>query len=140
MADRVPSSRNLIVNYLPRYVDEALLRVLSYSLCRYGINSVLFKDIFAEHGPIQSTKIIREKNTGRSKTFGFVTFVDSASAAEAIQAKNGFEIGNKKLKVGVARLPSESIENRKLVVKGLPLDYTEEDALRLFSKVICPKS
>ena len=96
---------------------------------------LLMKDIFAEHGPIQSTKIIREKHTGRSKTFGFVTFTDIASAAEAIQAKNGFEIGNKKLKVGVARLPSESIENRKLVVKGLPLDYTEEDVLRLCSMV-----
>jgi polyadenylate-binding protein len=90
--------------------------------------------LFEEHGPVEHTKVIREKDTGRSKTFGFVTFFDCESAAKAINAKNGFIIGTKRLKVGVARLPTDRIENRKLVVKGLPVFYTEDDAFELFSQ------
>jgi RNA recognition motif-containing protein len=93
------------------------------------------QEIFKEHGQIEQVKIVREKDTGKSKTYGFVTFVDVESAAAAMRMKNGFAIGNKTLKVGVARLPTDSIESRKLVIKGLPHFYTQQDALELFSQV-----
>ena len=53
----------------------------------------------------------------------------------AIEAKNGFIIGHKKLKVSVARPASNDIRDCKLYVTNLPKEYTEQEIIELFSQV-----
>ena len=46
-----------------------------------------------------SAKVFLDKITGHSKGFGFVSFDNAVSAQAAIQSMNGFQVGNKRLKV-----------------------------------------
>eukprot|EP00808_Paulinella_micropora_P019725 g59200.t1 len=55
--------------------------------------------MFGNFGTVISASIFRDKATGISKGFGFVSYADAASAAKGIEALNGFHIGNKRLKV-----------------------------------------
>jgi len=55
--------------------------------------------LFSRYGNLLSVRIMVEKDTGRSRGFGFVSYDNSESAAKAIKELNGFAIGNKRLKV-----------------------------------------
>lgn len=55
--------------------------------------------LFCPYGNLLSVRIMVEKDTGRSRGFGFVSYDSPASAALAIKELNGFAIGNKRLKV-----------------------------------------
>jgi len=55
--------------------------------------------LFARYGNLLSVRIMVEKDTGRSRGFGFVSYDNPESAAMAIKELNGFAIGNKRLKV-----------------------------------------
>jgi cold-inducible RNA-binding protein len=60
-------------------------------------------DIFAEIGQVESVQIITDRDTGRSKGFGFVQMADDAAAAKAIAELNGKEVGGRTLTVNEAR-------------------------------------
>lgn len=55
--------------------------------------------LFCHYGNLLSVRIMVEKDTGRSRGFGFVSYDSPAAAANAIKELNGFVIGNKRLKV-----------------------------------------
>lgn len=55
--------------------------------------------LFCPYGNLLSVRIMVEKDTGRSRGFGFVSYDSPAAAALAIKELNGFAIGNKRLKV-----------------------------------------
>jgi len=55
--------------------------------------------LFCPYGNLLSVRIMVEKDTGRSRGFGFVSYDNPESAALAIKELNGFAIGNKRLKV-----------------------------------------
>jgi len=55
--------------------------------------------LFCPYGNLLSVRIMVEKDTGRSRGFGFVSYDSPDSAALAIKELNGFAIGNKRLKV-----------------------------------------
>jgi len=59
--------------------------------------------LFAEHGQVNSAVIIMDRNTGRSRGFGFVEMEDDAAAMAAIQALNGKEVQGRALNVNEAR-------------------------------------
>jgi RNA recognition motif-containing protein len=59
-------------------------------------------DAFANYGPVSSVKIIQDRETGRSKGFGFVEYSDSGCIDQAIQNMNGFELGGRQLRVNAA--------------------------------------
>lgn len=80
-------------------------------------------------------KVIKDKNSKKSLGYGFVKFYDTADAYKAIDKLNGFTIGNKQLKVSVARPPSLDIRNCKLYVSNLPKNYTENEIIALFQNV-----
>ncbi|GLD93685.1 hypothetical protein PINS_up002290 [Pythium insidiosum] len=61
-------------------------------------NQDLF-NYFAPYGNVISARIMVEKETGRSRGFGFVSYDNAASADQAIKAMNGFQVGRKRLKV-----------------------------------------
>ena len=59
--------------------------------------------IFGAHGEVSSVKIIIDRDTGRSKGFGFVEMPDDDAARTAIDACNEQEVGGRPLKVNEAR-------------------------------------
>lgn len=63
------------------------------------------RGIFESVGEVEEVKIIFDRETGRSKGFGFVTFVDPADAEEAVKKYDGQEVDGRRVKV------SEAVEN-----------------------------
>ncbi len=60
-------------------------------------------DAFAEHGTVEKATIIIDRDSGRSKGFGFVTMNDNDEANTAIEALNGYELDGRALKINEAR-------------------------------------
>jgi len=58
-------------------------------------------EAFSAVGPVQAARIITDRQTGRSRGFGFVDLADE-DAARAIQAMDGFELGGRRLIVNEA--------------------------------------
>ncbi len=61
------------------------------------------RDAFATHGSVEDSKVITDRNTGRSRGFGFVTFSTEEEAQGAIETMNGTELDGRTLNVNVAR-------------------------------------
>jgi RNA recognition motif-containing protein len=59
--------------------------------------------LFAAHGSVQSAQVIMDRDTGRSKGFGFVEMGSDSEAQAAIQALNGKEVGGRSLTVNEAK-------------------------------------
>ena len=59
--------------------------------------------LFGQYGTVNSVKIERDRDTARSKGFGFVTMEDEKEAQAAIEALNGYEFKGKCLKVNPAK-------------------------------------
>ena len=64
-------------------------------------------NIFSEIGKVESARIIRDRDTGRSKGFGFVEMSDDTAAAKAIEQLNGKEMNGRALTVNEARPKEE---------------------------------
>ncbi len=65
---------------------------LSWSMTDEDLNS-----LFSQYGTVTSAKILKEKNTGRSKGFGFVEMEDDEAAKTAIATLNENEVQGRKL-------------------------------------------
>lgn len=73
----------------------------------YGIGDSDLEQMFASHGTVQSAQVIMDRETGRSKGFGFVEMGSDQEAQAAIAALNGKEVEGRNLTVNEAR-PKES--------------------------------
>lgn len=62
---------------------------------------------FEQYGVVESVNIIQDRETGRSKGFGFVVMPDSAAAQNAINTLNDKDMGGRKMKVNEARPRAE---------------------------------
>jgi RNA recognition motif-containing protein len=92
--------------------------------------------MFSQYGKILYTKVVRDKKTGLSKSFGFVLFDSEENATEAIRCMNGTTFMSKQIKVSLAE-PSDGHDRGKckLYITGIPTSYSREDVHELFSKV-----
>jgi RNA recognition motif-containing protein len=61
------------------------------------------QDTFKKHGNVVSAKVITDKETGKSKGFGFVEMENDNDANSAIKALNGSELNGRKLVVASAK-------------------------------------
>lgn len=75
---------------------------LSFSTSDAGL-----KDLFAEYGDISSAKVITDRETGRSRGFGFVEMPDDEQAQKAIAELNEKEFDGKVINVTVAKPKTE---------------------------------
>jgi RNA recognition motif-containing protein len=69
----------------------------------YGLTDSDLQQLFEAHGTVQSAQVIMDRDTGRSKGFGFVEMGSDAEAQAAIAALNGKEIEGRSLTVNEAR-------------------------------------
>src|SRR5688500_6414243 len=69
----------------------------------YTVIDQSLEQLFAEYGQVKSAQVIQDRDTGRSKGFGFVEMADGAQAPAAIQGLNLKEIDGRCLTVNEAR-------------------------------------
>lgn len=69
----------------------------------YDMTDSELREAFAAFGEVTSAKVISDRDTGRSKGFGFVEMSDSSEAEAAINALNGNDVGGRPLRVSEAR-------------------------------------
>ncbi|MDT8990402.1 RNA-binding protein [Curvibacter sp. APW13] len=69
----------------------------------YSFRDNDLQQAFSAHGNVTSAKVMMERDTGRSKGFGFVEMGSDAEAQTAINAMNGQQIGGRGLVVNEAR-------------------------------------
>ncbi|HSR46336.1 MAG TPA: RNA-binding protein, partial [Acidimicrobiia bacterium] len=61
------------------------------------------RSLFAEYGTVDSASVITDRDTGRSRGFGFVELADSNAGAKAIEELDGNEWNGRRLSVNEAR-------------------------------------
>lgn len=69
----------------------------------YGVTDSDLQAMFEAHGTVQSAQIIMDRDTGRSKGFGFVEMGNDQEAQAAIAALNGKDSGGRSLTVNEAK-------------------------------------
>ncbi|WP_418982000.1 RNA recognition motif domain-containing protein [Alistipes sp.] len=77
----------------------------------YATKNDSLQDLFAQFGGVSSANIINDRETGRSRGFGFVEMPDDEEGQKAIDALNNTEFEGKRLTVNVAR-PREERSDR----------------------------
>jgi RNA recognition motif-containing protein len=82
---------------------------LPYAVDRDGL-----KELFAPFGEVLSARIVIDRDTNRSKGFGFVEMPNDEQARQAIEAMNGQDVDGRKVVVNEAR-PREERPRREFV-------------------------
>ena len=77
----------------------------------FSVNDQILMDAFTQFGKVESAKIITDRDTGRSKGFGFVEMSTDEEASNAINKMNGAELEGRSLTVNEAK-PMAPRENR----------------------------
>lgn len=77
----------------------------------YNINDADLNTLFEEYGAINSAKVIMDRNTSRSKGYGFVEMDNSEEANKAISELNGAEYDGRTISVSEARPRQEKSNN-----------------------------
>ena len=73
----------------------------------YSVTDDKLRELFAERGEVVSAVVIKDRDTGQSKGFGFVEMADVKAGQEAIAALNGKEVEGRTIMVNQAR-PQEN--------------------------------
>ncbi len=73
----------------------------------YEVTDADLDKMFAAHGTVESAQVIMDRDTGRSKGFGFVEMKSDQEAQAAITALNGQDVGGRALTVNEARPRTE---------------------------------
>jgi len=68
----------------------------------YSVTEDVLRTMFSEFGELESVRIISDRETGRSKGFGFVEMPNNSDADRAIKALNGKEVDGRNIKVNPA--------------------------------------
>ena len=69
----------------------------------FGATEDSIRGLFEQHGTVSSVAVLTDRDTGRSRGFGFVEMNDSAEADRAIAALNGHNLGGRALNVNEAK-------------------------------------
>jgi RNA recognition motif-containing protein len=82
--------KNLYVGNLPHSTTEVELR-----------------QVFEPHGAVEKVTVVTDRETGRSRGFGFVEMTDASEADKAIAALNGTDLGGRPLTINEAKPKTE---------------------------------
>ena len=69
----------------------------------FGTSSTDLENLFSQHGTVTRAQVITDRDTGRSRGFGFVEMSSDEEARAAIEAINGVNHDGRDLKVNIAK-------------------------------------
>ena len=69
----------------------------------FSTTSAELEELFAAHGSVTSAQVITDRETGRSRGFGFVEMESDDAAQQAIAELNDSEVSGRRIRVNVAR-------------------------------------
>jgi cold-inducible RNA-binding protein len=69
----------------------------------FGTTSSDLQNLFAQHGEVTKAQVITDRDTGRSRGFGFVEMASSDAAKAAVEALDGHNLDGRALTVNVAK-------------------------------------
>ena len=78
----------------------------------YGMSEDELRDAFGAFGEVSSVKILMDRETGRSRGFGFVEMPNQSEAETAIAQLNGKDVGGRALRINEARPREEQRRSR----------------------------
>jgi len=93
----------ILPNHCEFFIRRYVLKNIYVGNISYSATEDTIRELFEQHGKVNSVKIIIDRYTQRSKGFGFVEMEDDTEANEAIAAVNGFEFLGRNLKINEAR-------------------------------------
>jgi cold-inducible RNA-binding protein len=93
--------KNVYVGNLPHNTTEAELR-----------------NLFEAHGAVEKVTLVTERDTGRSRGFGFVEMTNASEADKAIATLNGTDLGGRPLTINEAKPKAERPSGRRFGGKG----------------------
>jgi RNA recognition motif-containing protein len=74
----------------------------------YNVNSTSLGDLFRPYGDVVSANVVMDRETGRSRGFGFVEMAEEDQARKAVDEMNGKNVSGRDLVVNLARPREES--------------------------------
>ncbi len=74
----------------------------------FQVSDLELEDLFKQYGEVVSARVITDRDTGRSRGFGFVEMNSEASAEAAINALNGSEVKGRSIAVSIAKEKSDN--------------------------------
>jgi RNA recognition motif-containing protein len=69
----------------------------------WGTTGETLRSAFERFGAVEDATVLTDRDTGRSRGFGFVTFADAAAADEAMAAMDGVELEGRRIRVNEAQ-------------------------------------
>ncbi len=81
----------------------------------YEATEEKLKEIFSEVGPVNSFKLVYDRENGKPKGYGFCEYKDAETALSAMRNLNGYEIGGRTLRVDNACTEKSRIEMQAIV-------------------------
>lgn len=69
----------------------------------FSTTSASLRALFAQHGEVTSAQVVEDRDTGRSRGFGFVEMSSAEEAQKAIAATDGKDLDGRPIKVNLAR-------------------------------------
>jgi cold-inducible RNA-binding protein len=89
------------------FVECLMSKKLYVGNLEYAVTNADLETMFAAHGTVESAQVVIDRDTGRSKGFGFVEMKTDQEAQAAIAALNGAQSGGRSLTVNEARPKTE---------------------------------
>jgi len=69
----------------------------------WAVNDKTLRELFESHGAVVSAKVVTDRQTGKSRGFGFVEMENESEASAAITALNGTEVNGRNIIVSEAK-------------------------------------
>jgi RNA recognition motif-containing protein len=69
----------------------------------FDTDSAQLESLFSQHGEVTKAQVVMDRDTGRSRGFGFVEMASSDDAQKAIDSLNGKDVGGRALTVNLAK-------------------------------------
>lgn len=100
---RMESERERRKAAAPREKRERMSKKLFVGSLSWDTNDEGLRNAFRAHGEISEAVVVSDRDTGRSRGFGFVTFEDDDAADKAVAALNGSQLDGRTIRVDVAQ-------------------------------------
>lgn len=93
----------IVRNFLILFLEVLVSTKLFVGSLPWSVDDDALRETFEEHGNVVSAKIVKDRETGRSRGFGFVEMENPSEASSAIKALNDSQLNGRNIVVNEAR-------------------------------------